>query len=221
MLRHRDDGERAGYAMADANTSGVEMGFPTLVVHGLLDDARRIEPLCKGLRAHGIRQVHSFDMRPSDGRAPIARLSEQVRQEAARLRARHGCERIDIVGFSMGALVSRYFLQRQGGKSFVRRFVSIAGPHAGTLTAHLLPLPGGRDMRPGSRLLRDLAQDEYPFGDVEVHSIYSRYDLMVFPARTALLAGGRTSHEIPVLVHRLLVHDVRVHACVAKVLLTP
>lgn len=206
--------------MADASTASVTL-LPTLVVHGLLDDKRRIEPLCKGLRAKGVRQVHSFDLRPNDGRASIARLGEQVRAEALALRARLGCEQIDVVGFSMGALVSRYFLQREGGKSFVRRFVSIAGPHAGTLTAHALPLPGGRDMRPGSPLLRALSEDEDPFGDVEVHCVYSRYDLMVVPARTALLPHRKSTREVPVLLHRLLVHDARVHAHVAKLLLAP
>jgi triacylglycerol lipase len=195
--------------------------IPTLVVHGLLDNERRIAPLCEGLRRHGVAHVHSFDLRPNDGRAPIAVLGAQVRAFALELRERYACERIDVVGFSMGALASRYFVQREGGRELVRRFVSISGPHAGTLTAFALRRPGALDMRPDSTLLRDLAADSDPYGEVEVHCVYSRFDLMVVPARTALLPQAQSTREIPALVHRLLVHDRRVHAHVASLLLAP
>src|SRR6478752_392597 len=94
---------------------------PILLVHGIWDSAARIGPLARGLAARGLHGVHSFDLQPNDGSAPIEVLAEQVRSQVDALRAQHACERIDVVGFSMGALTSRYYLQRCGGTAHVRR----------------------------------------------------------------------------------------------------
>ena len=60
----------------------------------------------------------------------------QVDDAAKRIMKATKAPRLDIVGFSMGALASRHYIQRGAGKQRVRRFVSISGPHAGTLTAY-------------------------------------------------------------------------------------
>ena len=49
-----------------------------------------------------------------------------------------------VVGSSMGALVSRAYVQRFEGKQRVRRFVSISGPQHGTATAWALPYVVGK-----------------------------------------------------------------------------
>lgn len=194
---------------------------PVLVVHGIWDSRRRVAPLVEGLGRAGLPRVHAFTLRPNDGRAPIAELALQLAEQARALCAASGAPRVDLVGFSMGALVGRHFVQRGGGKARVRRFVSISGPHHGTLLAHALPLAGVRDMRPGSALLRELAQDADPFGPVEVHCIYTPFDLTIVPARSSALPGARSVHRIPVAVHRLMLHDRRVHALTAELLRAP
>lgn len=178
-------------------------GPPVLVVHGILDSRARMHALVRGLGARGIAPVLAFDLKPNDGRAPIAALARQVEREAAPLVAQHA--RFDLVGFSMGALVARYYLQRLGGAAHVRRFVSISGPHAGTWAAYALPLPGLRDMRPDSALLRELAADEAPFGDVEVHCLYTPYDLMIVPATSSVLPGARSVRRLEVPIHRMMI----------------
>lgn len=192
---------------------------PVLVVHGIWDSARRMAPLVEGLRARGVVHVRSFDLLPANGSAGIARLGALVVREAQALAAEHAVAKIDLVGFSMGALLGRWFLQRGGGKQQVRRFVSIAGPHAGTWSAYALPLAGPRDMRPNSVFLRDLAADPDPWGEVEVHCLYTPYDAMILPATSSILPGARSVQAIPVKMHRFLVTDARVHDRVAATLL--
>lgn len=69
----------------------------------------------------------------------------------------------NLVGFSMGGIVVREAL-RQDPTLHVIRIVLLHSPHAGTLTACLLPLPATREMRPGSKFLRrlDAAPWRYP-----------------------------------------------------------
>jgi triacylglycerol lipase len=190
-----------------------------LLVHGIWDSAARLEPLRAGLVARGLAEVHALNLTPSDGRAPIADLAGEVARAVAEL-SRDG-SLIDVVGFSMGALVVRWYVQRGGGKDRVRRFVSIAGPHHGTFAAYALPwrFRGVRDMRPGSALLAELASDENPFGSVEVHCVYTPFDLMILPATSSVLPWARTVRAFRVPMHRFMITDARVLDHVAATLL--
>jgi triacylglycerol lipase len=195
--------------------------MPVLVLHGIWDSSARMAALAAGLTLRGVNGVHAIDLTPNDGRAPIRQLAEDVARAADALARREGSARVDVVGFSMGALVARAYIQRAGGRGRVRRFVSIAGPHHGTLTAFALPFArfaGALDMRPASALLRDLAGDADPFGAVEVHGIYTPYDLMIVPAKSSILPGMRSVRAFPVPLHRLLVRDARVFDHIAAIL---
>ena len=133
-------------------------------------------------------EAHAVDLVPSDGSARLDNLAEQV--------ARYAAERLpretpfDLVGFSMGGVVCRYYLQRMGGVARVRRFVSISSPHHGTATAYLQRRPGCVQMRPGSELLRDLDRDVEMLGRIDVTSIWTPLDL-VDPAPRELAPPGR------------------------------
>jgi triacylglycerol lipase len=209
--------------MAEPARAAIAASVPVLVVHGLWDTPLRIAPLADGLRARGLATVHAMELSPSGGQAPIRELARQVAREIDALGARSGSAVVDIVAFSMGALTTRVCLQRERASlvTRVRRFVSISGPHGGALNAFGLPakqFPGVADMRPGSALLADLARDEAPLADVEVHCVYTPFDLMVTPAKSAVLAGARSVTSFPVAMHRFMVSDRRVLDHVAALL---
>lgn len=172
------------------------------------------------LKRAGIGPLHALDLVPNDGRAPLESLAEQVDRAIDRVCDGDPDVPIDLVGHSMGALVSRYWLQRMGGRERTRRFVSIAGPHHGTVTAWGLPLAGVRQMRPGSAFLRDLADDGDPFGRVEVHALWTRLDLMIVPARSGRLPGAET-YTFDVPIHAWMLRDPRVLARVVSILRAP
>lgn len=192
--------------------------LPVLVAHGIWDSEQRIHSLTLGLRDRGLSHVHAFTFRPRDGSAPLATLAQQVEREVEALCAQHQVKQVDIVGFSMGALTSRRYIQRHGGRERVRRFISISGPHHGTLMAYGLPLAGVRDMRPGSAFIRDLERDTDPWGNVETHVIYTPFDVTIMPATSSELAGARSTHRIPVAVHRWMISDRRVLDLTARLL---
>jgi triacylglycerol lipase len=198
----------------------VEATRPVLLVHGIWDTGAKLGTLRRAIEHRG-RVVDTIDLVPNDGRAPIRTLARQVAARVESLRSASGHARIDLVGFSMGALVSRTYIQREGGRQTVRRFVSISGPHAGTLDAHALPYEGARDMRPGSALLDDLASDPDPWGEVEVHVLYTPFDLMIVPPRSSELRGARSTTKIPVPLHRLMILAPRATRAVAELLVEP
>lgn len=208
--------ERAGAIQKDSVTATHQ--HPVLIAHGIWDSERRIQTLTHGLRDRGFPHVTAFTFKPRDGSAPLSLLAEQIADHTERLCAEHHVEQIDLVGFSMGALTGRYYLQRLGGRRRVRRFISISGPHHGTFMAYGMSLPGIRDMRPHSALIQDLERDADPWGDVETHVIYTPFDLTILPATSSELRGARSTHRVPVPVHRWMIRDPRVLDLTAKLL---
>ena len=192
-----------------------------LLVHGIFDTGARFTEMMKSLESKGFGPIVAIDLKPNDGSMQIEFLARQVARAAEELRKQAGTEQIDLIGFSMGALVSRYYVQRLEGHTRVRRFISISGPHHGTKVAYLTENVGGLQMRPDSLLLTKLEADPDPFGKVEVSCFYTPYDLMIVPATSSLLSKARETRQFPVLMHHLMLTDPAVIAAVDEALLRP
>jgi triacylglycerol lipase len=187
---------------------------PVLLLHGIKDDARKMEPMARHLRAQGW-EAHTFSYRPSWGQKGLDELAAQVATEADRLFPRG--QKFDLVAFSMGGLVSRYYLQRLGGVERVDRFITLSTPHHGTWLAHLIPNAGCRQMRPGSEFLRELNASADCLARVRFTSLWTPFDTIILPARSSELPGVRCE-KMPVLLHPLMVVQPSVLRRVAAVL---
>ena len=129
---------------------------PLLLVHGIWDTSKIFGQLSGYLKDRGW-SVSALDMLPNNCSVGLDKLAEQVANYAEKT---FGPDKpFDLVGFSMGGIVSRYYVQRLGGINRVQRFVTVSSPHHGTLMAHALPLKGSIQMRPDSELLQDLNRD--------------------------------------------------------------
>ena len=116
---------------------------------------------------------------------------------------------LDVLGFSMGGVIARTWIQQLGGRERTRRFISLGSPQQGTWTAHPWPgrlFPGLADLKCGSALLQKLNRDLEGLHGVECHSFYSALDLAVLPAWRAVLPVG-TSRALPVATHPQLLRD--------------
>ena len=129
---------------------------PVLLVHGIWKSGTSFSAMSRFLTARAF-EVHTIDLKPNDGSAPIPDLAAQVATFVENLLP-PGAP-LDLVSFSMGGVVSRYYLQRLGGIDRVKRFVTVSSPHHGTMTAYLRRLPGTLQMRPDSDFLRELNGD--------------------------------------------------------------
>lgn len=190
------------------------MSTPVLLVHGIDDTSARLERLRVALESRGIGPVHCMDIEPSDASISIEAMGEQVGREVQMLLAAHGVARVDIA-FSMGALATRWWIQALGGHRWLRRFISVAAPHHGTLTAYLRRTVGARQMRPGSALLRHL--NRLGWGDVDVVSFWTPFDLMVIPATSSLLDHA-SNRAVLVAAHPWMITDRRMLAALCDAL---
>jgi triacylglycerol lipase len=133
-----------------------------------------------------------------------------------RLRAATGFECTDVVAHSMGGLALRLCLADAGHAACIRRVVFLATPHAGTWAAWLARGAGGREMRPGSALMRELGQSSVA-DHVRGWTIRTPIDLRIFPGGSADLDGMR-GVEVCCPTHRGLLRSARVFAAIARAL---
>jgi triacylglycerol lipase len=130
---------------------------------------------------------------------------------------------LDLLGFSMGGVLVRYWIQMLGGYRRTRRFLSVGSPQQGTLTAQPWPgwLFGGiADVKRGSALLQTLNANLDLLSRIECHSFYSPLDLVVLPGWRAVLPVGAVT-MLPVLTHPQLMRDPEAIKPLAKELLRP
>jgi len=187
---------------------------PVLLVHGIIDDARKMEPMARYLRSQGW-DARTMSLRPSWGQKGLDELAGQVADFVAANYPPH--QPIDLVGFSMGGLVCRYYLQRLGGLERVQRYVSISTPHRGSVLAWLIENPGCRQMRPGSAFLRDLESDQGRLSKLEFTSLWTPYDAVIIPPRSSEMPQARNV-RMQVVLHPLMVWQKSCMAAVADAL---
>ncbi len=187
---------------------------PVVLVHGIFSDSGDFARMARHLRAEGW-EVFTPDLKPNGGEAGIDELAHQL---AAYNERQLPGRKLDLVGFSMGGLVSRYYLQRLSGLRHVERFVSLAAPHHGTVLARWHGGSGGRHMRPQSDLLRDLGRDADQLSRVKFTSIYTPLDLIIVPARSSEMPQAKNV-RIWAAMHPSLILEKRCLRAVAEALL--
>ncbi|MFF0134604.1 esterase/lipase family protein [Streptomyces mirabilis] len=161
--------------------------IPVLLVRGLADGASVVSPLQRGLGDCGVGPITlvSYNAFSPDIRAAARVLGEQVELASARSEARI----VVLIGYSLGGLIARYYVQRLGGDAYVPLVITLATPHGGTATALLAPAhPLLRQLRPGSGLLTELAEPA-PECRARFVAFYSDLDEAVIPA-----TRGRIDH---------------------------
>jgi len=160
---------------------------PVVLVHGIYSSGSDMTRLARHLEREG-HEVFALDLTPCDGQCGLDELAGQLDAFIAQ-KVPHG--KFDLVGFSMGGLVSRYYMQRLGGVERVEHFVTIAAPHRGTVMASLAQKRGIRQMQRRSPFLRDLERDQDALKKVKFTSFYTPLDLIVVPADSAALPQAR------------------------------
>lgn len=185
-----------------------------VLVHGFLDHGSLFNNLRHALRKKGY-EVYAINLKPNFGLKGIEPLAEQLKTLIDSVSA--PAQTVALVGFSMGGIVSRYYLQRLDGLKKVHRFISIASPHHGTYMAYLLPFKACRQMLPGSRFLAELNETAGMLGPVKPMSLWTPYDLVIVPRRNAILNLGE-SIRLPVWFHRWMARDKSVTSHIEQAL---
>ena len=201
-LRHdprKRPGDQAPGARALFAADPLAARTPVVLVHGLVDNRSVFSVMSRSLRRRGFAHVGTWNYSPllTDITSGATDLAEHVE----RICEQTGHDRVHIVGHSLGGLISRYYVQRQGGDRRVASLVTLGTPHAGSVWAHVVPTPLIRQLRPGSTVMRELAEPA-PDCRTPITAVYSDLDQVVVPTPSA-----RCDHP-DLAARNVLVHGV-------------
>ncbi len=175
--------------------------YPLVLVHGLWDDPRIFNRLSSHLDQFNLT-VFSPHLPHKFGSISLVDLAQLLGREIDR---RFGSDtQIDLLGFSMGGIIGRVWLQNLGGSLRTRRFFSVGSPHQGTLLSQCAPswlLSGVSEMKIGSSLLNELNKDITTLNNVDCRSFFCLLDLMVVPSWHSKLPLG-LSRPLPAFTHK-------------------
>ncbi len=190
---------------------------PVLLIHGIFRKAGVFRTMATYLNQEGW-QVWTPNLKSNLGEIGLDSLAEEVAAYIHQNFDPH--QPIDLVGFSMGAIVSRYYLQRLGGIDRIGRFITISAPHHGTKMAHLLPGIGTEQMRPQSAFLQDLNRDAGRLRQVNFTSIWTPWDFIIVPANSSEMPEAENI-QVRVFAHAMMVQDAQSLQAVAAALRQP
>jgi hypothetical protein len=172
---------------------------PVLLVHGLVDNRSVFTVMQRNLRRRGFTHVYSWNYSPLS--ADVARAARDLGEHIEHICEQTGYDRIHVVGHSLGGLIARYHVQRQGGDRRVETLVTLGTPHGGSRWAHVVPTPMVRQLRPGSAIYQEL-DEPAPSCRTRITAIYSDLDQVVLPTNS-----GRCDHP-DLAARNVLVHGV-------------
>ncbi len=179
---------------------------PIILIHGLWNTSSIFSYITSELDDIGI-EYYAPTLKHSYGITSINDLTILLNEL---ILERFGLEKeLDILGFSMGGIIGRYWLQKFNGYKRTRRFISIGSPHKGTLIAQLVPkfpFRGISEMKINSKFLRELAKNDFFLDDIECINFFTYWDLMVFPGWWTNLDFGQKI-SVRVYKHRNLVRN--------------
>ena len=184
----------------------MEKRNPIILIHGLWNTSSIFSLIASKLDSLGI-EYFAPTLNHSFGTTSIIALTKTFNEL---ILEKYGLEEeLDILGFSMGGLIGRSWIQKYHGYQRTRRFISVGSPHKGTLMAQLVPkypFRGISEMKINSKFLRELEKNDFFLNDIECISFFTYWDLMVFPSwLTNLNFGEKIS--LKVYKHRNLVRN--------------
>ena len=197
----------------------MEKRNPIILIHGLWNTSSIFSSIITKLDDIGI-EYFAPTLKHSYGMTSIIDLTNILNEL---ILEKYGLEKeLDILGFSMGGIIGRYWIQKFNGYKRTRRFISIGAPHKGTLVAQLVPkypFRGISEMKINSKFLRKLANSDFLLDDVECINFFTYWDLMVFPSWwTSLNLGEKIS--LKVYKHRNLVrNNLSVEKIIGKIMM--
>ncbi len=178
---------------------------PVLLIHGIFRKKAVFNKMAAYLEQQGL-EVHRFDLKPNNATKGLDFLAQQIHDYIEKNFS--PSQKINLLGLSMGGLVSRYYVQRLGGIERVERFVTISSPHNGTWMAYLLPFQACEQMRPNSAFLQDLNQDIEILNQVQFTSVWTPYDFIIVPSASSQVRVGQDV-KVKVFAHFMMARNAQ------------
>lgn len=194
---------------------------PVILIHGTSDNATAWNKAAPQLAANGAC-VYAFDYGQSDvtvqaaipglyGLGDLNESAKQLSAEVDRVLAETGAKKVDLVGHSQGALLTKMYIKQMGGAEKVDRVVAIGDTFHGTTLGgadvilrqlieafpHLAPFfasTGATQQVVGTPLIEQINRLDDTAPGITYTSIFSPADRTATPNTTSMLQEVEGAH---------------------------
>jgi len=159
---------------------------PILFIHGLGGYAEQYQPIIKYLKKKGIKKFYEFNYSNKFGFSSI----KVVAKELSEFIDKNVKEKnLNIIALSQGGVIALTYLKFFKNRN-INKLFTICSPHKGSILAKIMDLPGLVELRPKSNLLKEL-ENFAEKSKINIYSVYTPFDLMVFPGWNARSRHGK------------------------------
>lgn len=164
--------------------------YPVLVVPGWGSPMFQTDLVARGLEKEGLQVVRMKLPRLAVG--DMERSAEVLGTRVDKTLKKLSCDKVNLVGYSLGGLIARIYLQEFGGRGKLHRAVFVGAPQDGVYIGYLGAFTkSGRQIRKGSEFMRRLNESSTAACDPpRCLSIYLKKDGIILPAESAHLPCG-------------------------------
>jgi pimeloyl-ACP methyl ester carboxylesterase len=164
--------------------------YPVLIVPGYGTPGFQTDLVGRKLRAAGLDTVGI--KLPWMAMGDMVRSADVLAEQVRRVMEYRGFEKVNLMGFSLGGLVARYYLQEMEGHPHLSRCAFVSSPNSGTYFGYIgFFSPAGRQVRPGSSFIEALNSSPlYESISGRCLSIFVRWDGVILPCFSSYMPHG-------------------------------
>ena len=159
---------------------------PIIFIHGFGGYGEQYQPIIKFLEKKGFEKFYEFEYENKFGFDSIKVIAKEF---ADFIENNVKEEKIDIIAFSQGGIIALEYLKDFNNRE-VDKLFTLCTPHKGSELAKAANLPGIVELRPKSELLKEL-EKFVEESKINIYSVYTPFDLMVFPGWNAKSKLGK------------------------------
>jgi pimeloyl-ACP methyl ester carboxylesterase len=206
-----------GFIMRETPNSALHRAEkPIVLCHGYMHNKSAFLIMGRKLKQAGFANVVALNFGPPSQRVP--QFAERLSEAVDRMLVHSGCEKVDLIGHSMGGLVVRYYIEKLDGAKNVDRAVALGAPNGGTKTAVFGIFKSAGQFRLDSKLITELKESPIAGEPANMTAIWSDFDSVVLPPENARLPDPYANIMVGGVGHVGMLYSGRVFDEITRVL---
>jgi pimeloyl-ACP methyl ester carboxylesterase len=162
-------------------------GRPVVLIHGWSMNKSSMALLAARLRRDG-RDAYLLSYASLNPDMDVKAL--QVAEALRAIASATGEATLDVLAHSQGGVLIRAAARYHGALELLGNVVTLGSPHSGSALAAFAGWPMLRQLRPNARYLERLAEDDPVASSINLTTIRSNFDAVVFPEACSRCPGA-------------------------------
>jgi len=163
---------------------------PILFIHGFSGGRFHYLPIENYLKKKGIKKIYEFNYKKNFGQVSLREIAKEL---DGFIKENVKEKQISIVAISQGGLIAHCYIQNYKNK--VKKCISVCTPYKGTWWANVSSFlnSGLKDLSMNSNFIKEINAGMNKEGrKIKLYSIWTPFDIIVFPGVSAKLKGSKS-----------------------------